>query len=142
MKQVLHPVCNLSRNLRLITFFPAIFGTGGSQLYTDRHLAQATAFRDFKTQQYLPSCANYFTSSCLFPLTPRAEYLDYKSFQPRILTLCLLKPDLCQSECIRSKLILIFTSLTCTMILGISTKHTMLLQEKNPTAMPRVTTGT
>lgn len=131
MKQVLHPVCNHSGNPRLITFF-------SSNIW---HRREPAVHWQAPCTGYCFQRLAYFTCSCLFLLTPCAEYLGYESFQPRILTLCLLKPDMCQSEHIRSKLMLIFLSLTCTVISGISTKHRVLLQEKNPTATPRMTTG-
>lgn len=110
------------------------------------HRLQLSERRHFKYQLSASSCANYFTSSCLLPLAlfVSTQYLDYKFFQARILilTLCTLKPYVCQSVHIKSKLILVFISLTYAMILGISTKHKMLLQKKNPTAMLRMTMGT
>lgn len=46
-----------------------------------------------------------------------------------MLTLCTVKPYMCQSEQVMSKEMLIFIMLTYAMILGISIKHNMLLQK-------------
>lgn len=110
------------------------------------HRLQLSELRYFKYQLSTSSCSNYFTSSCLFPLAlfVSTEYSDYKFFQSKtlLLTLCTLKLYVCQSTHIMSKLILVFISLTNAVILGIHTKHKMLLQKKNPTAMLRMTMAT